>query len=333
MFGLEMLDVAIGVMFVYLLLSLICSGVCEWLEMGLRYRARDLEKGIRQLLGDKCAAECYNHPLIRSLFKGKHAPDNKRNYPSYIPARTFALALMDLVLPADAKTKSKSGAAYATPAETRDATSGAGTSIAAPLPSEAAGSPNRLEPLRTAIMEFSDSKVKKALIPLVDAAGDDVCKARENIEDWYNSTMDRVTGWYKRRTRIIALLVALLVTVVMNANTLTIADYLSRDATTRNLIVARAQETAKASAPPKETLDRGLAEVRELRLPIGWSDVELGNATDVWNLVRSHVLGWFITACAISLGASFWFDRLQNIIAIRSAVKPEEKGPEEKATQ
>jgi len=51
MFGSELLDVVIGMVFVFLLLSLICSAVNELLETRLKNRAGDLEKGITGLLG------------------------------------------------------------------------------------------------------------------------------------------------------------------------------------------------------------------------------------------------------------------------------------------
>ena len=41
------------------------------------------------------------------------------------------------------------------------------------------------------------------------------------------------------------------------------------------------------------------------------------------------LLGWIITAFAISLGAPFWFDILNKIMVIRSTVKPFEKSPPE----
>jgi len=53
MFGSELLDVAIGTTFVFLLLSLICSAVNELLETRLKNRAGDLEKGIIGLLGSQ----------------------------------------------------------------------------------------------------------------------------------------------------------------------------------------------------------------------------------------------------------------------------------------
>jgi hypothetical protein len=41
------------------------------------------------------------------------------------------------------------------------------------------------------------------------------------------------------------------------------------------------------------------------------------------------ILGWIFTAFAATLGAPFWFDVLNQIMVIRSTVKPHEKSGEE----
>src|ERR1700748_2112946 len=101
MFGSEMLDIAIGMIFVYLLLSLICSSINELIERQLKNRAADLEAGLRELLGDDTGtglvAELYQHGMINGLFKGDYKPTDQSNLPSYIPARNFALAIMSIV--------------------------------------------------------------------------------------------------------------------------------------------------------------------------------------------------------------------------------------------
>ena len=86
------LDVAIGLIFMWLILSIATMSIQEWIASYLKWRAKDLETAIQRLLGDKTWAEqLYNHPLIASLSKktGKK--------PSYIPANKFALALFDIV--------------------------------------------------------------------------------------------------------------------------------------------------------------------------------------------------------------------------------------------
>src|SRR6267378_3643573 len=99
MFGSTVIDIAIGLVFVYLLLSLICSAVNEIIERFAKYRASDLERGIKELLHDQAwVDQIYKHPLVNGLFEGAYEPGGKK-LPSYIPATNFALALMDCVLP------------------------------------------------------------------------------------------------------------------------------------------------------------------------------------------------------------------------------------------
>ncbi len=96
LFGSTILEVVIGMIFVYLLLSLLCSAISEYIEAWLNFRAKDLKKGITLLLNDTdgggvdLAQKLYSHGLIRPLYR------NVNSLPSYIPSRTFALALWNM---------------------------------------------------------------------------------------------------------------------------------------------------------------------------------------------------------------------------------------------
>lgn len=112
-----LVEVAIGLTFVYLVLSLTCSVVNEWIAGILGSRARNLEKGIRSLFnngeiasGLSFAKALYNHGLIQSLYatnRGSTTPTTASAYddmsglhhngPSYIPARTFGATMIDLL--------------------------------------------------------------------------------------------------------------------------------------------------------------------------------------------------------------------------------------------
>ena len=89
----SILDVVIGLAYVYLILSLIVSAANEMFTSVLRWRARTLKAGITELLDAELAGRFYAHPLIAKL----GAP---RRDPSYLPARTFSLALLDVAVPA-----------------------------------------------------------------------------------------------------------------------------------------------------------------------------------------------------------------------------------------
>ena len=123
------LDVAIGLALIFLLLSLLVSAVCEMLAGFFKWRAANLWDGLEQLLLSKEARNAvYGHPLIRGLAPvGSLAPPQTASpspnpptglaalrrrlvraiwvssdvdgskIPSYIPSRTFALALIEVL--------------------------------------------------------------------------------------------------------------------------------------------------------------------------------------------------------------------------------------------
>jgi hypothetical protein len=100
-FDSAILDVAIGMAFIFLLVSLLVSAATEMLAGWLKWRSRHLWEGLEQLLQSaEARAEVYNHPLIKGLARvNVGAPDWKdgRSGPSYIPSRTFALAVIDVL--------------------------------------------------------------------------------------------------------------------------------------------------------------------------------------------------------------------------------------------
>lgn len=303
MFGSDTIEIIIGMTFVFLTLSLICSALREFIEAWYKHRAKDLEQGIRELLGDPkndtgFVERLYDHGLVNCLFKGSYASSKTSDLPSYIPARNFTLAALDLV---------------------KNPPAGLGTAAI------------RLPP-----------NLETALRTLTEEAGNDINKLQAGLEDWYNSAMDRVAGWYRRRTQWILFGLGLIVAVSMNADSLYIGRALSNDPSIRKALVASAQ--ARAGKPIEEDkisrseIDNDLGELRSLRLPIGWGGrpdmpAPPQSLSQVPNYAMqvtvNHSFGWLLTAVAISFGAPFWFDLLNKLIVVRSTVKPHEKSQEE----
>src|SRR5205809_1302180 len=89
MFNSSVIDVGIGLIFVFLILALMCTSVNEWLAQFFKMRAATLEAGIQKLLPG-LATDFFNHALVKPLAQGNDKP-------SYVPARTFAVALIDLL--------------------------------------------------------------------------------------------------------------------------------------------------------------------------------------------------------------------------------------------
>ena len=167
-----------------------------------------------------------------------------------------------------------------------------------------------------------------ALRTLVEAAGADAVRVRENIEGWFNNAMDRLSGAYKRRTQKIILLMGLGLVCALDADSLKIANALSRDSALRAALVATAQEYAKgdskqaAAQKPADKIEGLTEKLNSIGLPLGWTWGPWAQSVGGWVL---KVLGLLLTALAISLGAPFWFDLLNRAINIRSSLKPPAK--------
>jgi hypothetical protein len=280
MFNTTILEVAIGMIFIYLLLSLMCTAANEIIELLLKKRAIDLERGIRELLVPGSASgnrdivsEFYNHPLINNLFGGRYEDSRiasrvrwviRTALPSYIPARNFSLALMDIVRPgvvpggAAGAASGTTGATAPSPSPASPAqvvVNVAGGIAPAVVPPPPPVANPALVDLRAALLanpQLTD-QIRQGLVPLLDAAGNDIARVRENIEGWYNASMDRVSSWYKRRAQVTTLIIGLFIAVTVNVDTITIARRLSTDKALRESLVAASDAYAKANAEASPT--------------------------------------------------------------------------------
>ena len=374
MFGSAIIDIAIGVVFVFLLVSVIASTVNEIILSFLNMRGKELLTGLQTLLDDTDASglvnKLYNHGQIFGLFQGAFDPKKPGNLPSYIPAQNFVMAFLDVV-PAAAQL-STSGEKKAMAAATASA---ALPPAPAPVvtnvpqaPASAGSAPQTsnqtpegappAQPSGPATNSSGDAalfatlwvaaqklaedpktdKVGKPLIAMLEAAGNDAAKLKKSIEDWYNSAMDRVSGWYKYRTQKILFVIGLVLAVAMNIDAIHILKQLSQDSTLRQSIVAAAgsakQPVASGDTEPLKTQIQDakteVMDVSNLGIPIGWNHIPNVFKTGAWHWHYLNIfLGWLVTALAVSLGAPFWFDMLNKIMVVRSTVKPREKSREE----
>jgi len=319
--GLPALDVAIGLSFIFLLLSLLASAIQEFIAGIFGLRARTLERGLRNMLqgGDGSVLPggaapgpagtlvdaVYLHPLIRPLYKagiGIGARNKGRRLPSYIAPRSFALALLDTLAPNVVGTN-----ADGTPKPSHDIVREARAAIAgASLPPE----------------------VERRILALLDEARGDIDAFRHNLEAWFDDTMARVSGWYKRKTQIILLVIGVVVAIAINANTLTMGERLWKDPAVRGAVVGQATSVSDAprSAGDLNSAANAVDGVVKLGVPMGWprdaNDPRHVSFTSVRDGAYA-VLGWTLTIIAIALGAPFWFDTLSRLSRLRSSGKPE----------
>lgn len=330
---LPVLDVVIGIVFVFLLFSLVVTALNEVVLSKLDLRARFLKEGLSELLqsNSKTAEgkvairvqDFLQHGMISSLSRSRYDPKAKgtKGVPSYIPGKSFVLALLSLVT------------------EGKD--------------------PQRISDMRDQIDKVGNESLKKTLLALYDDAGGDLDHFKANLENWFNESMERVGGWYKRYAQQCLLAFALLLAITCNVDSIRIIQSLSIDSKLRESLVnqaAKYSDAQPADAPAMEKLRNfkgALAELGGTGLPIGWNDSSSqrliqglpqpqtvltaefwqGNlfshkTLGVFGLWFTAFTGWMITALAASFGAPFWFDTLNKFIDIRGVGRaPEEKDP------
>lgn len=321
----DSIEVAIGLAFIFTMLSLVLTTVNELIETVTKTRSRFLFAGIAELLSTPASATptsddaatpnpltvLFSHPQLQGLIRGDLESAKKlAQLPSYLPARNVAQALLD---------KAMAGAFSA-------------ATTTATLPSLASG----IDRLRLAAERVDNPQLRQVLIGAAEAGRTDLASARQYLEQWYASATDRISGRYKRRTHRLLFCLGLLVAVFLNVNTLSMAGHLAGDANARRAMVEQAG-TLKDPAAVKDAVAR----IGGVGLPIGWSDKSRkeiwgpitcagGCSTVDWALGWTEIIaGFLLTAFAVTLGAPFWFDVLNRLMVIRATVKPAEKSKEE----
>ena len=371
MFDSPILEAAIGMTLIFLLLSLVVSGVNE-LVLGhlARWRSQVLEEGIRSMLtgvhvqgsttkrivvaigsviawklrgmgrdtADKPVVKANPDPsqaggqkpapelpdsiadaLLRSpLIRGLASPGVA--CPGYLPAETFADALM---------------------------------SVLHKRKLEAPGGAGDGELLLGLVNSLGGESYAKELLGSLFVDIKTIQEARERLIRWFNQSMESVSGTYRRHSQFCMHFWAAVVVVVLNVDAIALSQRLMADKALRAALVSQADQQVaalRASKTPPEVQPMDLEQIRtnihELRIPLGWDLPDKGkdpardlglvkagveslpNPTSRWAWFLK-VLGLVISIAAVSQGAPFWFDLLNRMTNLRAGTKPSTaKAPE-----
>ena len=263
------LDVVIGLVFIYLLYSLFATILMEIFSSSFGLRARNLSYALRRMLMDEksdAPPEDPDHPQImlkppihlriwsyvRAIFfeiiasiiqvSGRTVnmknPDlyerffnqpsirtlssgGLNNKPSYLSPENFTKALMESL---------------------KENTPDVGL-----LASVEEGIANLPE----------GSETKRYLQSLLNDSNYDLVKFKILLEDWYNDTMDRATGWFKRSVRVILIIIGFGIAIAFNVDSLAIIKKLSIDKNAREQLVSMATDYAENKKALVESIRTG----------------------------------------------------------------------------
>jgi hypothetical protein len=311
MFGSEILDVAIGLVFVYVMAALACSAFREGIAKLTNVRARTLEAELKVLLkSEDLLKKLYNSQLIRPPM-GRTRPKK----PKQILTEDFVTSLVDTLLnldKADPQFESiKKSIEEIENVEIRNVLLSA------------------LNGVRTRLGKW----------------GMKLEAARKSVEQWFDNSMGKLSELYKKETREVIFVMGFMLCVFLNLDTIMIVKTLYQNEALRDTVVAAAveksaQELSNKSGKPSNTPILGTVqaletEVNELRegldqlgFPIGWKfgvtmkedPRALPDEQDTLAWLYK-LLGILITTVAISLGAPFWFDLLRKLVSFRKQLE------------
>lgn len=308
------IQVAIGMFFVWIVLAIITSQIQEWIASIWAWRAGMLEDAIQTMLNDKeLKDKLYKHPLI----KGLHTNHGQRK-PGAIPPDKFALVLLDEVLDCGPDVQK--------------------------IKTTAEDAENVFKQLKTNVeylkgmtenneLKSFATSLDTLLIGIEEKKDDTthaITETRKRVESWFDNSMERLGGAYRRRVQIVGLIVGVAVAASLNVDSNAIVTALWKDPILRQAVVAQANQMQAPGAtatpvpgaeepPQPPNIQQIINTANQLNitsLPVGWSTKTLPD--DVWGWL-GKVIGILISGMAAAQGAPYWFDLMRKLVSRNTA--------------
>ncbi len=321
-----LLDIVIGLTLIYTFLSLLASELTEFLTTILRWRAKHLQQGIMTLLGESIALR--HHPdqfkntltgrLYYSSLIASITQQSRRGRqfvgPSYIPSEVFADALIEVlqVLPVVERQQPQ-------------------------LQHNGEEMFNELTQLMTRV-EQSDQippRLKENLKRIatrtrsrVRITDQHMEQFRQEIALWYEHSMARLSGTYRRNVKLFTVLIGSILAILMNADSLYMLRRISENTATRSVVIRNAVKIqgCQDDLSSVQCMDKMANLLDSTTIPIGWHPVNFQQQFPQVNGFYGvkAAIGWLLTGIAISMGSRFWFQILDQFIHVReTGEKPE----------
>lgn len=338
------LDIVVGLMFVYLLYSLLATILQEIVSTLFDLRSGHLKEAIKRMLDDDTKTDTFSESFYSAPIIKYFAREGRK--PSYLSAQNFSKVVIDLL---------------------RGENPRPGDDFRRKI-DESLTSGILLKPKGQPAKPITEGGTFTFLQSLWADSHGDIEKFRIHLEQWYDNTMDRTSGWYKRYVQKILFGIGFAIAVVFNVDTIEIANKLSTDPELRKQMVLQADaflkahpnldkdlktesgrlgEMAEQDSVGDSTSYKSLSEIkarrdsllaqadRLVKTEINALNGALGTGIhnyefkSVGSFFKS-LAGWILTALAISLGAPFWFDLLNKFMKLRSstAIKADAQGPD-----
>jgi hypothetical protein len=371
------IDIAIGLIFIYLILSLLASEIQEIITTLLQWRAKHLKKSVESLLAggsetrdidiikaEELVKNLYEDPLINTL--NHQAKDKiekqfreisqnitrtsskrgeKQSSPSYIPSETFAITLLEaLKIPDLINHVRHPNDEYKTNlhlilSSYKDLKKGINNpesesyqkirEVYGNIDQEFHHLVNNLPDFVPDTLITSLTVIAQRSRIKVEDLQQEMSQFKNEIETWFDRSMDRASGVYKRNAKGVAILIGISVAILTNTDTFYVVQRLSQDSVIRAAITQSASQRAEVYSDPdvRKKIEEALV---NSSIPIGWQNLDQQFNSNsrgwttfndilfhIWQVIRL-IFGWTISGFAIAMGAPFWFDILNKVVNVRS---------------
>ena len=285
------LEVTLGMIVFFYILSLIVSSItskiAEWIDLRaymLEGKLKELLKNLPGVMLDQSIKNLEPPKSWMNKRVGLKIDGKRITLPGKIPTSTLATALFNVILPD---------------------------------PDQANAQQNLWEKVSAKIdsMELQDTEIGKSLKGLLKTADDNIESARKNAEEWFDNAMTLVSARYRKWSRRIAFVIALLIVGIFNADTITVVNRLWQEPTFRaqaNALADQLVTDGESTETDTQSLVNLLDENGFQLFWTGFSE-SYRNANKPFVFILNKLAGLAITWFALSLGASFWYDMLKQL--------------------
>ncbi|WP_343696861.1 hypothetical protein [Flavobacterium sp.] len=327
------LDTAIGLIFIFLIYSLLATSINEAIATLFSLRARTLKRGIiegmlsdcknnqwvwkstlesigsffkelgfliigykpkkKNRLGDKF----YDHPIIKN-----YGSSDRFSIPSYIPKENFSTILIEILDEYWDKHKNNI-AAYLKENNITDVVDLENLPQITKI-SYLVKYLQKTEKPKDDCKEEDmhiDKEILKILELYLNKSYQNIETFTAQLEKWYDDTMNRVSGWYKRQTQFILFFLGLAIAITFNVDIIDIAGKLSTDKDARDKLVEISIKSAeelkddprvqpKTQNPDSTAVEKDSASIADYKKEVEKVKTELnGRIKDANNLLA---VGW-----------------------------------------
>lgn len=291
----QVLEVVIGLIFVYYVLGSIVSTITKWINEGFETRGKALERHLIKIVGESHVGDFVKLPQLQAL-----RPIRYKNWLSFITSATEPKKLEKIPVATLVDSYFDFVGLTATKEITADG-------------------------LKELISAFPDSEGKRAVAKWVGQGVTNLEDLRKRTTAYFTGVTDQAAATFRSNARSFVIVLSIFLTLLLGTDSIQLARALWTNAGLRALAVAQAemavlQQQQEDGSAPEVDIDQLIQQLSDLDIiKIGWwqTDIPSANATiGDWLLFAIlKFLGLGLTVLAVSQGSSFWYDLLKKLIS------------------